>query len=59
LTGGLLWQWEPHLPLDVGGALSLIGVIVFLATSWHSAPRAAKVIAHHASHRQVNDATES
>jgi MFS family permease len=43
LTGGLLWQWEPHLPLEVGGALSLIGVIVFLATSWHSAPRAAKV----------------
>jgi hypothetical protein len=33
LTGGLLWQRAPHLPLDAAVAVSLVGLLVFLATS--------------------------
>ena len=33
LSGGLLWQRAPHLPLDAAAAVSLAGFIVYLLTS--------------------------
>ena len=32
LTGGLLWQVRPELPLEAAAAVSAIGLVVFLAT---------------------------
>jgi len=33
IAGGLLWRWDPRLPLEAAGVVCLAGVIVFLLTS--------------------------